>query len=183
MESKMSKDNKASPEATDGVVDLKANAAELAKLELEQARAGLAKLPILGPALWLYARDATRKYIFLGDVDWLVLPPVILDQCRLYTKNGIPFAFFTWAAVSDSVDARLRSGIPKIAPHEWKSGPHVWLIDMVAPFGQADEMLAELLRNVLRGKAVRALLPDPQQGGKLAVREWPAAAPTEPVRQ
>jgi len=179
----MSKDNKASPEATDGVVDLKANAAELAKLELEQARAGLAKLPILGPALWLYARDATRKYIFLGDVDWLVLPPVILDQCRLYTKNGIPFAFFTWAAVSDSVDARLRSGIPKIAPHEWKSGPHVWLIDMVAPFGQADEMLAELLRNVLRGKAVRALLPDPQQGGKLAVREWPAAAPTEPVRQ
>jgi len=54
---------------------------------------------------------------------------------------------------------------------------------MVAPFGQADEMLAELLRNVLRGKAVRALLPDPQQGGKLAVREWPAAAPTEPVRQ
>lgn len=178
----MDQENKTTPQATDGVVDLKANAAELAKLGLEQARAGLAKLPILGPALWLYARDANRKFSFVGDIDWLLLPPVILDQCRLYTKNGIPFAFFTWASVSDAVDARLRSGAARIAPHEWKSGPHVWLIDLVTPFGQADEMLAELLQNALTGKVVKALLPDPHQGGKPVVREWAAAsaAPAKP---
>src|SRR5574340_104944 len=99
-------------------VDLKADAIEMAKLGLEQAREALVKLPILGPALWLYARDPHRKFTFLADIDWLVLPPVILDQCRLYTKNGIPFAFFTWARVSDAVDARLRSGVARIAPHE-----------------------------------------------------------------
>ncbi|HCA27095.1 MAG TPA: toxin-activating lysine-acyltransferase, partial [Betaproteobacteria bacterium] len=142
-----------------------------------EARAALAKLPILGPALWLFARDAHRKFTFLADMDWRVLPPVVLDQCRLYTKNGIPFAFFTWAAVSDAIDARLRGGHPHIAPHEWKSGEHFWLIDIAAPFGQTDEMLNELLQNVLPGQTVNALLPDPQQGGKIAVRTWPPAQP------
>lgn len=85
------------PETSPGTVDLKTDAAEMAKLSLEGARDALAKLPILGPALWLYARDPIRKFTFLADIDWQVLPPVILDQCRLYTKNGIPFAFFTWA--------------------------------------------------------------------------------------
>ncbi len=171
MEGKGKKAGKAGP------VDLAADAAELAKLGLEQAREALAKLPILGPALWLYARDPNRKYSFLADTEWLVLPPVVLDQCRLYTKAGIPFAFFTWATVSDAVDARLRSGVPKIAPHEWKSGPHLWLIDLVSPFGPPDEMLAELRGTVLAGQALRALVPDPQQGGRLAVREWPAVPP------
>lgn len=175
----MNQESKEPPTPKEGVVDLKADAVELAKLGLEQARQALAKLPILGPALWLYARDANRKFTFLADVDWLLLPPVVLDQCRLYTKNGIPFAFFTWATVNDAIDQRLRSGVAKIAPHEWKSGPHLWLIDVVAPFGQADDMLAELLTKVLQGQTVRALLPDPRQGGKLIVREWPAAATTK----
>lgn len=148
--------------------------ADLANQGLEGARQALAKLPILGPALWLYARDPSRKFTFLADMDWLILPPVILDQCRLYSKNGIPFAFFTWARVSDAIDARLRTGVAKVAPHEWKSGPHVWLIDLVSPFGQADEMIAELLQSTLTGESVKALLPDPHQGGKLVVREWPA---------
>lgn len=165
-----------------GTVNLAADAVEMAKLGLEQARDALSKLPILGPALWLYARDPNRKFTFLADMDWLVLPPVILDQCRLYTKNGIPFAFFTWAHVSDAVDERLRSGIGKIAPHEWKAGTHAWLIDLVAPFGPMDEMLSELRSTLLAGQVVRALLPDPQQGGKLVVREWPAVAPADAVK-
>lgn len=163
-------------------VDLKGDAAEMAKLGFEQARESLAKLPILGPALWLYAKEPNRKFMFLADMEWLVLPPVILDQCRLYTKGGIPFAFYTWAQVSDTVDARLRSGVPKIAPHEWKSGPHVWLVDFIAPFGELEETMAELRRTVLAGKVVRALMPDPRQGGALKVREWPATA-GEPAPQ
>lgn len=176
LEKVLDNDNLTDSANAHGTVDLAADSVEMAKLGLEQARGALSKLPVLGPALWLYARDPIRKFTFLADIDWQVLPPVILDQCRLYTKNGIPFAFFTWAHVSDAVDERLRSGIGKVAPHEWKAGAHVWLIDLVAPFGQMDEMLGELRSTVLAGQAIRALLPDPQQGGKLVMREWPAAA-------
>ena len=147
------------------------NAAALAALE--QARDSLAKLPILGPALWLYAPDPARKFMFMGDLDWAVLPPVVLDQCRLYSKNGLPYAFFTWAKVNDQVDARLRGKQPKLAPHEWQSGEHVWIIDAVAPFGQLEETLADLIDQQLAGVKVSALLPDASRPGELQIREWP----------
>jgi len=55
---------------------------------LDEARAALAKLPILGPALWLYARDPARKYMFLADIEVTLLPPILLDQCRLFSKDS-----------------------------------------------------------------------------------------------
>lgn len=139
---------------------------------LEQAKDALAKLPILGPALWLYARDPVKKFMFLGDTDWAVLPPIVLDQCRLYTKAGLPYAFVTWAFVNDAVDARLRSSEPKIAPHEWKSGEHVWIVDAVAPFGQLEETLKELRETMFRGKKVCALLPNAKNPGQVELHEW-----------
>jgi cytolysin-activating lysine-acyltransferase len=142
--------------------------------DLAAAKAALAKLPILGPAIWLYARDPLRKFTFMADIDWVLVPPVILDQCRLYTKDEIPFAFFTWAKVSDVVDQRLRSGVPRIAPHEWQSGDHLWLLDVVTPFGQLEEMVVELHKAQFPGQKISALLPDPQQGNQLKVREWTA---------
>jgi cytolysin-activating lysine-acyltransferase len=155
------------------MTDKNTEAAALAALE--QAKDALAKLPILGPALWLYARDPVKKFMFLGDTDWAVLPPIVLDQCRLYTKAGLPYAFITWAFVNDAVDARLRSSEAKIAPHEWKCGEHLWIIDAVAPFGQLEETLTELRETMFPGSKVCALLPDPAQAGATTLREWPPA--------
>lgn len=140
---------------------------------LEQAKDGLARLPILGPAMWLYARDPVKKFMFVGDLDWAVLPPVVLDQCRLYTKDALPCGFFTWALVNEHVATRLRSAQPKIAPHEWKCGEEVWIIDAVAPFGQLEELLKELRETIFTGRKVSALLPDPSRPGAVIVREWP----------
>lgn len=154
------------------MTDIKTETA--AQAAFEQAKTGLAKLPILGPALWLYARDPMKKYMFLGDIDWAVLPPVVLDQCQLYTRNGLPYAFVTWALVNDQIDARLRSAQAKIAPHEWKSGEHVWIIDVIAPFGQMEETLKDLREKMFAGRKVCALMPDPKRDGAVRVQEWPA---------
>lgn len=140
--------------------------------ELENSKQALKKLPILGPALWLYARDPVKKYMFVGDIDWMLLPAVVLDQCRLYSKSELPFAFVTWAFVNDVVDARLRSEHPKIAPHEWQSGEHVWLVDVVAPFGQLEETVKELHEMMFPDKTVNALLPDKADSGNLRHHEW-----------
>lgn len=155
------------------MTDINKEAATMAALE--QAQGALAKLPILGPALWLYARDPIKKFMFLGDIDWSVLPPIVLDQCRLYTKGGLPYAFVTWAWVNDTVSARLRGEQPRLAPHEWKCGEQVWIMDAVAPFGQLQETLLALRTTELAGKQVNALLPNPAQTGALQVVEWPAA--------
>jgi len=141
--------------------------------ELEAAKNSLTRLPILGPAVWLCARDEQKKHLFVSDVDALIMPAVILDQCRLYTRDGVPFSFFTWATVSDEVDARLRSGVAKIAPHEWQSGDHLWMVDMIAPFGHRDEMFKDLREGQLAGRKINALVPNAQ--GKFDLKEWAAA--------
>lgn len=131
-----------------------------AEKQFEEARSSLAKLPLLGPVVWLYARDERRRWTFLADHEWLLMPPLVLDQCKLYSKQELPWAFFSWAFVSDGVDKRLRSGEQRIAPHEWKQGPHCWLIDALAPFGGMDELLTDLRNTELKGHTVHRFSPD-----------------------
>ena len=90
---------------------------------------------------------------------------MILEQCQLFTKGEIPFAFITWAFVSDAVDARLRSGVPALAPHEWKGGEHAWLIDVISPFEKAEGYVAACCGKFMAGKKVSRLV-----AGKESVR-------------
>lgn len=128
--------------------------------QLKAAKQELTKLPLLGPAMWLFARDAQRRFTFVADLDWRLMPPLVLDQCKLYSKSGIPWAFATWAFVSEAVDQRLRSTSPVIAPHEWKSGEKAWLIDVVAPFGDAQAIAQQVVQEMGIKTTVQAWLPN-----------------------
>lgn len=133
---------------------------ESATAQVEAAKKELAKLPLLGPALWLYARDPQRRYTFLADIDWRLMPPLVLDQCRLFSKADLPWAFVTWAFVSEAVDQRLRASSPVIAPHEWRCGDRPWLIDVAAPFGDAHAVALEAAKAVAPGRMLHAWLAD-----------------------
>lgn len=143
--------------------------------DLQQAQQALAKLPILGPALWLYAKDPLRKYTFIADTDWSVMPPIIVDQCRLYSRSQIPFAFVTWAKVSEEVHQRLLLGQPKIAPHEWQSGSYVWLMDIVAPFGHLEETIQESL-SLFPNQRVHGFVPNLGSNPPVKIMAWDVPA-------
>jgi cytolysin-activating lysine-acyltransferase len=142
--------------------------------QLASAKQELAKLPLLGPVAWLFARDQRLRFTFMADLDWRLLPPMVLDQCRVFSKQDIPWAYCSWARVSDAVDARLKSSVPVIAPHEWQSGPHWWLIDVVAPFGDVEAVAKEAMAQFAPGQAVNVWLPQPQ--GTPALRQLSAGA-------
>lgn len=138
--------------------------------QLASAKQELEKLPLLGPALWLFARDPMRRFTFIADLDWRLLPPLVLDQCKLYSREGIPWAFVTWARVNDAIDKRLRSAAPIIAPHEWKSGDKLWLVDVVAPFGDAPGIAQQALREMVGPDSTASVwLPD--ANGRSALTE------------
>jgi cytolysin-activating lysine-acyltransferase len=137
--------------------------------QLASAKRELEKLPLLGPALWLFARDPMRRFTFVADIDWRLLPPLVLDQCKLYSREGLPWAFVTWARVGDAVDQRLRSSAPLIAPHEWKSGDKLWLIDVVAPFGDAPGIARQALKEIAGASTANAWLPGAEGGSVLHV--------------
>ncbi|MFZ5913220.1 MAG: toxin-activating lysine-acyltransferase [Pseudomonadota bacterium] len=60
-----------------------------------------------------------------------------------------------WACLSDGVEARPNAGIGKLKPEEWKCGPHLWLVELIAPFGGNTEMLADLQTNVFKDQAFK----------------------------
>jgi cytolysin-activating lysine-acyltransferase len=126
------------------------------------ARAELAKLPLLGPVMWLYARDPQRRFTFVADLDWRLLPPLVLNQCHVFTKQELPWAFFSWATVSPEVDKRLRSSAPVIAPHEWRSGSIPWLVDVLMPFGEEPELVKQAIAQFAPGQTVSAWVTDSQ---------------------
>jgi len=113
---------------------------------------------MIGDVCWLMSRSPNRRHMFMADLEWLVMPPLALGQARLYRNDkGDPISFVSWATVSDEVNERLKSGIARLQPGEWRSGPHLWVFDVVAPFGGVTETLATLKKTVFEGKQVMVL--------------------------
>jgi len=122
---------------------------------LDHAKAAFKKMGALGPVVWLFGRMPGKQHLLLQDLDWAVLPPLVLNQCRLFMNGDMPFGYISWAFVTDDVHARLLGGDVKLQPNEWHSGDHAWLIDLVMPFGETDKMLAELKKSTFPERAVQ----------------------------
>lgn len=98
---------------------------------------------ILGEVTWLLTQSRIHKQLFVGDLEWFVMPPVLLEQFRVFNGPQHPVGVALYARVSQDTDARLEAGAHKLRADEWKSGDQGWLIELVAPFGGEDELLAD----------------------------------------
>lgn len=152
-----------------------ASASNPADSATHMAEAAFSKPPALGSIAWLYARTPDKRFLFLGDMDWAVVSALMVDQCRLFFKAKMSVAFVTWAQVGDEVNQRLLEGNPKLAPHEWKSGSHQWLIDVVTPLGGLQEVLEDVQKNNFAGERLQYLAPSPLTK-KLEVTVYTGAA-------
>jgi cytolysin-activating lysine-acyltransferase len=115
-------------------------------------------------------QSPAHKHLFMADLEWLVLPPVLLRKFRIFRCRGVPIGFASWAYLSEEAEARFKAGARRLKPEDWKSGDRLWLIDVIAPFGGGDAILKELRERAFKGQTVKALQPAP--GGDAAVVEW-----------
>jgi len=53
------------------------------------------KVTALGHGVWLMSQVATHKHFFIGDIEWMLVPPVAMGQFRLWRNNGMPVGFAT----------------------------------------------------------------------------------------
>lgn len=141
--------------------------AQVAQAQAQQL--GADKVAVLGNAVWLLTQVPTHKHLFISDLEWLLLPAIALNQFRLWRKGNIPVAFATWAYMSDEAEARMKEGVRRIAPMDWKSGENLWLMDMICPFGGQDEAMKELKEKAFSGQAVKTLQPAPTGEGMAVV--------------
>lgn len=74
--------------------------------------------------------------------------PFVLDQAKLYMRGQTPLAFVSRARLSPAAVTRYRQPPYHLAPSDWRSGDRVWIIDLVAPFGNAQEILKDIRENL-----------------------------------
>lgn len=146
------------------------------------AKSLLAKLPLLGPVIWLYMHAPSHKHLFLTDVEWMIIPPMTLNQYKLYMKEEAPLAYASWALVDEETEKRLLSGRIRLAPKDWKSGDRLWLIDLVAPFGGGKDVLKDIRDNVFPSRPIKQLVPDANGKGVRPI-EWKSSQAPSPDKR
>lgn len=111
----------------------------------------------LGEIAWLLTQSPTHRYgLFLADLEWLVMPPLTLGQYRLFYAEGKPIGAALWAFVDDTVGQRLAGG-GRLAANEWRSGDRLWLVELIAPFGNQQTMIDNLRQTALADRRFRFL--------------------------
>ncbi|MDR3088962.1 MAG: toxin-activating lysine-acyltransferase [Desulfobulbaceae bacterium] len=157
---------------------LRQEAAELHQQIRAQSHQLLKRLPAFGPVLMLYMQSAHRRLHFIADLEWLLLPPLMSEQCKLYMKKEYPISFVSWAFLNEETERLMLAAGGKLRPADWKSGDRLWLIDIVAPFGGVETMLDDIRKNHFPERTIRLIAPDPATGG-IKAKELPPYRPDE----
>ena len=84
------------------------------------------------------------------------MTPMLLHEFRLFYEQQKPVGVVFWASVNEEVEARLSAGIGRMRPQDWRSGDRLWVIEVIAPFGGADEMVKDLKAKVFPGREIKA---------------------------
>jgi cytolysin-activating lysine-acyltransferase len=99
---------------------------------------------VLGEITWLMTQSPRHKAIPLGDLEWLLMPAILLRQFRVFYKGEQPVGIALWALADDLVAKRIDAGDNRLSATEWKSGTSLRIIDIVAPFGGEAEMRVQV---------------------------------------
>lgn len=99
---------------------------------------------VLGEITWLMTQSPRHKSIPLGDLEWLLMPAILLKQFRIFYRGEQPVGVAVWALVDDLVAKRIDAGDRRLTAVEWKSGANKRIVDVVAPFGGEAEMLEQV---------------------------------------
>lgn len=92
------------------------------------------RLRVYGDALFLAMRSQRHQSMTTAELRTYLEPPILMGNFRVIRVSDIPRAMFTWAHLGAEAERRLLTGEP-LQPNDWNSGPHRWIIDILAPYG------------------------------------------------
>ena len=133
-----------------------------------------------GDVVSVLMRAPKHKKLSLEALRTFLLPAMannqfLIAKLRPQEQAGaVAAGVALWASVSDEVDQRLRACHDqplRLAAEEWKSGPHLWLIDLIAPSALLDSMLNDLEQKVAKGKPMAAQIALPEGKARIATLE------------
>ncbi|KMO44978.1 hypothetical protein VQ03_00130 [Methylobacterium tarhaniae] len=102
---------------------------------------------VFGEIVWLMSRSSAHRSIPVGDLEHLVMAPILLRQIRVFYDGDQPAAAVLYARVSEAVAARLEAGATtaELSLDDWHSGDTVRVMQVIAPLGGAEIYAHETL--------------------------------------
>ena len=122
---------------------------------------GLPSSAVLGEMVWLYSMSEMHRDWPMGSIHQWLLPAIMHKQFRLYHEGRKPVGLVTWARMSEEAEAAYVRNPRSLQPKDWKSGDRGWLLDYIAPFGDALRIGEDLKTTIFAGKMGRYLRVKP----------------------
>src|SRR5687768_9564439 len=116
---------------------------------------------LLGEMTWLLSQSPLHRALAIGDLEWLIMPPLIHRQFYIFRDGDKPIGLALWAKCNKEAEAKLDRGMVepanRLSLEEWTSGDTIWLVDLIAPFADAinkhrEIMIADLISGPLSGQ-------------------------------
>lgn len=128
---------------------------------------------VFGEIVWLLSQSPLHRGLAIGDLEWLVMPPLLHRQFYIFRDGEKPVGVALWAKCSAAAEQKLgqplSGGKSQLTPQDWTSGDRIWLIDLIAPFATAQNrhreiMIADLISGPLKDKSFKLHRTDPKTG-------------------
>jgi len=110
----------------------------------------------VGMMTWLMGQSEQHCNWTVDDIHRLILPPVALQQFRIWQVEHQPVGFVTWGLFNEEIEQGYVKRTRKLQPDDWNAGDRLWVVDFIAPWGGVGQMVREgreHLRSVL-GKGI-----------------------------
>jgi cytolysin-activating lysine-acyltransferase len=145
---------------------------DLATYAKEQAQRVMSKIPLLGAVSWLMMQQSATRHTLLSELEWRVMPALVLDQAKLFMRDNAPVAYVSWARLSEDVAQRYAQAPHHLTASDWKSGEQIWIVDLCTPFGGIQEVMKDLREIVFAGQEIHQFTLG--ENGQVKPMTWPA---------
>ena len=129
----------------------------LAQFAKEQTQRVMDKIPLLGAVSWLMLQQTATRHTLLSELEWRVMPALVLDQAKLFMRENAPIAYVSWACLSEEAAMRYQKAPHHLSAADWKSGDQIWIVDLCAPFGGMPEVMKNLRESIFAGQSIHQL--------------------------
>ena len=149
-----------------------AHSEEAKRRAVSAVRQSLAFSQIVGQLM----RSPHYKHYTLADIEWLVLPPLMVGQFSIAEARSdeggprFPAAVALWASVSPEIDKRLTEILTapiRLRPDEWRSGDILWLVAAAGDARILSQLLKKLGETTFKDRTVKVRIR--KQDGTIAI--------------
>lgn len=149
-------------------IDLRSFIPDISPEDLQPQPAGKKTLATaLGEIVWLFSQSPLHRHLKIADLEWALMPALILDQYKIYKANGQVAGVALWAYLNEEAEKKVIEG-KRLDPRDWGNGAMIsmeeglvptqggqcWLIDIVVPYGMDVSVVEYILNDLIESEVV-----------------------------